>query len=265
MPRMRSSTSRTSGPSGSITTSRSTTSIATSTSRVGRAPTDFTRRSWNCTTETGLRINFATIGCAIAWAPFYAVADLFVRLGNSAGLRDSGRRLLHARTLWRCASGPPSTASWRSCCRGAPPGRFGLAAGSGPGGWTAALAALVMVWVGTPLFFYMYLAPAYSHAVSAFAVAAFVTTWLSVRRRWSVRRCSRPGRPGGLHGDGARAGPVLRDRPRCRLCLERVVVWTIADGRRPHARTCSSPRGSPRRRGNVQPGVHASARSATSC
>ena len=28
------------------------------------------------TTDTGRRINFGTIGCAILWAPFYAVGDL---------------------------------------------------------------------------------------------------------------------------------------------------------------------------------------------
>ena len=48
-----------------------------------------------------------------------------------------------------------------------------------------ALAALI-VWVGTPLLFYMYLAPGMAHATSAFAVAAFVSAWLVVRERWSM-------------------------------------------------------------------------------
>ncbi len=42
------------------------------------------------------------------------------------------------------------------------------------------------VWLGTPLLFYMYLAPGFSHACSAFAVAAFVAVWLHVRRDWSL-------------------------------------------------------------------------------
>ena len=37
------------------------------------------------TTETGRRINFATIGPALLWAPFYAAADVIVRLLNGAG------------------------------------------------------------------------------------------------------------------------------------------------------------------------------------
>ena len=48
-------------------------------------------------------------------------------------------------------------------------------------------AAAFAVWIGTPLLFYMYLAPGFSHAASAFAVAAFVALWLHVRRDWSWR------------------------------------------------------------------------------
>ena len=50
---------------------------------------------------------------------------------------------------------------------------------------TSARAAFA-VWLGTPLLFYMYLAPGFSHACSAFAVAAFVVAWLHVRREWAV-------------------------------------------------------------------------------
>jgi hypothetical protein len=44
---------------------------------------------------------------------------------------------------------------------------------------------LLAVWLGTPLLFYMYVAPGFSHACSAFTVAAFVVLWLRVRRDWS--------------------------------------------------------------------------------
>jgi hypothetical protein len=47
-------------------------------------------------------------------------------------------------------------------------------------------AALAAVCFGTPLVFYMYVAPGFSHANSAFAVAAFVLVWLHVRRSWST-------------------------------------------------------------------------------
>jgi hypothetical protein len=43
------------------------------------------------------------------------------------------------------------------------------------------------VWIGTPLLFYMYVAPPFAHACSAFAVALFVNVWLHVRQHWSAR------------------------------------------------------------------------------
>ena len=35
-------------------------------------------------TEAGRRINFATLGCAILWAPFYALGDLVARMVYTA-------------------------------------------------------------------------------------------------------------------------------------------------------------------------------------
>src|SRR3982751_5177760 len=34
--------------------------------------------------ETGLRFNYGTIGCALLWSPFYAVADAWTRISGSA-------------------------------------------------------------------------------------------------------------------------------------------------------------------------------------
>ncbi len=50
-----------------------------------------------------------------------------------------------------------------------------------------ALIAAIAIWIGTPLFFYMYIAPPMSHACSAFATALFVLAWLRVRETWSLR------------------------------------------------------------------------------
>ena len=66
----------------------------------------------------------------------------------------------------------------RICCRAV----IGYAAYRVVG---AAVPAAMAVWFGTPLLFYMYVAPGFSHACSAFAVAAFVVAWLRVRRDWS--------------------------------------------------------------------------------
>ncbi len=45
----------------------------------------------------------------------------------------------------------------------------------------------ILIWFGTPLVFYTHIAPVFSHACSACAVALFIWTWLNVRERWSVR------------------------------------------------------------------------------
>jgi hypothetical protein len=63
--------------------------------------------------------------------------------------------------------------------------------------------AALVIWIGTPLAFYMYIAPPMSHATSAFAVAAFLVAWIRVRDAW---------RPHGLSSapdTGLRSGMAL--------------------------------------------------------
>ena len=132
------------------------------------------------TTPTGRRENFATIGCALLWAPFYATADLGVRARAALGYaaRADGysppyiAAACYASALYGFLALLLSLHAFQVIARA------DLARAAGP-------AATLAVWLGTPLLFYMYIAPPYSHAVSAFAVAAFVVAWLHVRRRWS--------------------------------------------------------------------------------
>jgi hypothetical protein len=56
----------------------------------------------------------------------------------------------------------------------------------------------VAVWLGTPLLFYMYVAPPFSHACSAFGVALFTNVWIRVRGQWSVRGAVALGAAGAL-------------------------------------------------------------------
>ena len=128
------------------------------------------------TTETGRRISFATIGPAILWSPFYAVADACVALGLAGGgVRDG-----YGPPYIRAIAYGSAVYGWLAVVLGwAMARRLGLGRG--------ALAGALAVWLGTPLLFYMYVAPPMSHACSAFAVAAFLLVWLRVRERWSVR------------------------------------------------------------------------------
>ena len=135
------------------------------------------------TTETGRRINFGTIGCALLWGPFCAIGDVVAQA-------------LHA-------AGRPIAADGYSA-----PYVMAVAYASAFYGWLALLLsarivdrlsrtwsalegrgvpAAIVVWLGTPLAFYMYVAPPMSHAASAFAVAAFVLIWITVRDTWHPR------------------------------------------------------------------------------
>jgi len=128
-------------------------------------------------TATGLRPNYGTVGSAVLWAPFYGLADLGVILTGAAGGttdRDGYSRPYLVAVTWGSAC-YGLLALWLSA---------GLATRLGGRGAVAAAA----VGLGTPLIFYMYVAPGMAHAPSAFAVALFVTAWLGARDGWSVPR-----------------------------------------------------------------------------
>ena len=123
------------------------------------------------TTETGRRINFGTIGCAILWAPFYAVGDVVTR-ASGAPADGFSKPYLAAIAVGSAFYGFLALVLAILCAR-----RLEL------NGFRAALA----IWLGTSLLLYMYIAPPFSHACSAFGVALFTYAWLRVRDTWSTR------------------------------------------------------------------------------
>jgi len=137
---------------------------------------DFHHTFLELETATGRRINYGTMGCAILWSPFYAIADVTTRLVRATG-----------RDLAADGYSRPYVAAvaYGSAFYGFATILLSIAAARrvvGPG----ALGSGLAVWFGTPLLFYMYVAPPFSHACSAFAVALFVTVWLRVRDAWSI-------------------------------------------------------------------------------
>jgi hypothetical protein len=126
------------------------------------------------TTETGRRINFGTIGSALLWAPFYAVGDLVARAraGSDPSVAVDGFSAPYIAAVAYGSAAYGMLALWLSI-------RIARRL-VGPG-----LAPALAVLCGTPLVFYMYVAPPMSHACSAFAVALFTLTWLRAREKWS--------------------------------------------------------------------------------
>jgi hypothetical protein len=135
-------------------------------------------------TDTGRRPNFGTMGSAILWAPFYAAGDVVARL---VGSRTDG----YSRPYVAAVAYGSAFYGFAAIVLAVAAARMVL--GRGPrihaneSGIGIELVAAILVWIGTPLLFYMYIAPPYSHACSAFAVALFLFVWLHVRRTWSVR------------------------------------------------------------------------------
>lgn len=135
-------------------------------------------------TAAGRRINFGTVGPALLWAPFYAAGHV---VAGITGAPQDGYS-------------PPYVAA--------------VAYGSAWYGWMAlALSALIAhritgrglspalaALLGTPLLFYMYVAPPFSHACATFAVALFLWVWLRVRDEWSAAGVIALGLAGGLMG-----------------------------------------------------------------
>ena len=125
---------------------------------------------------TGRRINYGTMGCAILWSPFYAVAHVTVRARQAAG-----------RDIAADGYSQPyvSAVAYGSACYGFLAIVLSIVAARRLVG-SHALSSGLIVWIGSPILFYSYIAPPFSHACSAFAVALFVTVWLQVRPRWSA-------------------------------------------------------------------------------
>jgi hypothetical protein len=133
-------------------------------------------------TDTGRRLNFGTIGCAMLWSPFYLAGDVAARIGGAP--RDGFSKPYIAAVAYGSALyGFLALVLAVSCA-----GRLGY------NGFAGALS----VWLGTPLLFYMYVAPPFSHACSAFAVALFTYVWLRIRDDWSPRGAIALGAAGAL-------------------------------------------------------------------
>ena len=104
-------------------------------------------------TPTGRRYNFGTVGCAMLWAPFYGAADLTVRAmrlaGSSVAADGFSRPYLAAVAYGSAVYGFLAVLLSIRVAR--------RLTGSGS-------LAGAAVWLGTPLLFYMYVAPGMAHA-----------------------------------------------------------------------------------------------------
>ena len=125
---------------------------------------------------TGRPINFAPLGSALLWSPFYLLAHAGVAAarGLGADVPADGFSLPYAAA---------------ACYASALYGFLGLLlvhdalVRFGGFGHAASTLAVAAMWLGTPVLYYMTLAPAFSHASSLFTVALVIWLWLRARSR----------------------------------------------------------------------------------
>lgn len=124
-------------------------------------------------TSTGLKLNFAPIGTAVLWSPFYVAAH--VVQGSADGLSQPYRTAVTLASALYGAIG--LFLSYRLTRNFAEP--------------FVCFVAVVALWWATPVAYYMYVAPGMSHAASLFTVAVFFSLWPWVMKsptagRWAV-------------------------------------------------------------------------------
>ena len=138
--------------------------------------------------KTGRPINFAPIGSAVVWSPFYLAAHLLVTRGVLRGPADgfspayTGAVAYGSALLAILGFFLAFLVLKRS---------LGVTEGQ-------SLIAVIAVWFATPAFYYMTVAPAFAHAPSIFAVSLLFFLWLRAREKDGVFDWLLMGLAGGL-------------------------------------------------------------------
>jgi hypothetical protein len=126
--------------------------------------------------QTGRHINFAPLGSALLWSPFYLLAHLGVLLARATGsalLADGFSAPYVAAACY---------ASWLYGGLGLLVIHDALRRFGGADDLAAGWATAALLWA-SPLLYYMTIAPGFSHATSVFAVAALVWATFAARFR----------------------------------------------------------------------------------
>lgn len=126
--------------------------------------------------KTQRPINFAPVGSAIVWSPFFLTAHALVTVGALSGPADGFSTpytgsVAYGSSLLAIAGFLLAFHTLRKF--------LGVTE-------DLALLSVFAVWFGTPALYYMTVAPAFAHAPSIFAVSLFFFLWLRARDRDGV-------------------------------------------------------------------------------
>lgn len=142
--------------------------------------------------RTARHINFAPLGSALLWSPFYAIAHLGVLAARAGGATVAADGFSAPYVASACY------ASWIYGGLGLLLVHDALRRFAGARDADAAWATVALLYA-SPLLYYMTIAPGFSHATSVFAVAALVWLTLDARARdGSFLRWAMVGAMGGI-------------------------------------------------------------------
>jgi hypothetical protein len=158
---------------------------------------------------TGRHINFAPLGTALFWSPFYAAAHVLTLAARAGGADVAADGFSAPYVAAACY------ASWLYGGLGLLIAYDGLRRVGGLADRDAGWAAAALLWA-TPLLYYMTIAPGFSHAVSVFAVAGLL--WLSL---WARGRGAAAWAAVGVAGGLA---ALVREQDALFLCVPAVVL-----------------------------------------
>lgn len=138
---------------------------------------------------TGKPINVAPVGTAILWTPAFFLAHGSVLLARAFGSSVA-------------ADGYSAPYIWAVCFAAIVYGLLGLLLSykivrQYMSMW-AATAAILVCWLASPLIFYMYISPPWSHTAGLFATALFIWYWQRTRSTRTLRQWLALGALGGL-------------------------------------------------------------------
>jgi len=141
--------------------------------------------------QTGRHINFAPLGSALLWSPFYLLAHLGVLLARAAGSAVAADGFSAPYVAAACY------ASWLYGGLGLLVIHDALRRFAGTADEDAGWATSALLWA-SPLLYYMTIAPGFSHATSVFVVAALVWMTLAARERAGLGSWMTVGALGGI-------------------------------------------------------------------
>jgi len=143
--------------------------------------------------RTGRHISFAAVGSALLWAPFYLLAHAGVLLADGLGAGVPADGYARPYVVAVCYASALYGFAGLLLIHDVLVRRAGI-------GEPAASGSVAVLWLATPILYYLAVAPAFAHAGSLFAVSLMLWLWLRAREHDTPWAWAAVGAAAGLAG-----------------------------------------------------------------